>query len=244
MKNSHRGFIASLLIIIATIVIIGGIYFYSTKQATITDYPILSTHAFDNTVSTSTNNFRGVLKGTKSAWTLTFDKGNKEVDLYSLQFTNNSVCVIGPDTGQCSILQSNFYKGNTVSTGGGDTVNISGTKREEAITVEKLVVEENFASYGTIVPGPENNKPTWHFIYQPTIGSLTAQDPNRQSTNVPLIFDENSFCGGNGVYPTKCDFSQFRDKEQVFLSGLQYKGSLMVRLLTIINEATPAVNPK
>lgn len=175
------------------------------------------------------------------------------VNSYSLIFNSNSICIIGPDEGQCTVLQSNFSGGENVDVDGLQgslrkgpdnswslisTTKISGSN----ITVKKLILNDNFVMNGNLAEiTPESGQKMWSLTYQPPVGDFVNQDPNRPTNTIPLKFDEKSFCGDTGQI--NCNSYSLHKNDWVFVRGIKYKGVLIVRMFTIPAKA-PSTLPR
>jgi hypothetical protein len=184
----------------------------------------------------TTGQFEGLLKGSDNSWSLM--SFGKVAVLNPLQFNSNSICVIGPDEGPCSVLQSNFNKGGS-NLGGGDNVSVDGDKQGSTITVKRLTLKDNFVMNGYLVEDSSSGQKAWSLAFQPPVGNSTIQDPNRPTSTIPLKFDEKSGCGDLGE--ERCDTYKLHQNDLIFVRGIKYKGVLIVRLLTV--PATPPISP-
>lgn len=175
------------------------------------------------------------------------------VNLYSLVFNSNSMCVIGPDEGQCTVLQSNFNGGENVDVDGLQGILRKGSDNSwslvssakisgSSITVKKLILNDNFVMNGNLTQDLSGSgQKTWNLIFRPYIGDSVTQNPNRPTNTIPLKFDEKSFCGDTGQI--KCALYALHQNDWVFMRGIKYKGVLIVRMLTIPAKA-PSTLPR
>lgn len=194
--------------------------------------PLLQTPLAEDT---ATEQFNGLLRSTSvNSWSLLMSS-SKAISIHPLQFLRTSVCVIGPDEGPCSILQSNFNKG-IYSPGGGDAVSISGNKGDDTIIVKKLILNENFVMNGHLTQDLSRaGQGNWNLVFQPPIGDSAGQSPSRPTDIIPLKFDVKSGCGDTGNI--HCSSYTLHQNDFAFVRGLRYKGALIVRMLTV--PATP-----
>lgn len=241
---NQKGFANNVLVLIVVALVgVVGYFALVKKSEPITQQPTPTSTQTNTPVSQTptpkdgtTEQFEGSLRASNNSWSLLMSFG-KDVALYPLQFPSNSVCIIGPDEGPCSTLQSNFNKG-IYSPGGGDAVSVSGNKQGNTITVRKLVLNSNFVMNGNI---SESGQKTWNLTYQPPVGDSVNQDPNRPTSIIPLKFDERSFCGD--IEQIKCASYALHQNDWVFVRGIKYKGVLFVRMLTVPAKA-PSTLPR
>ena len=244
--NNQKGFASIVLvIIIVAIVAVGGYFIFSKKspqtvQQTTTTTPT-PTSTVTPTGNTSTNS-------QKPSQLLV-----PTVNLYSLVFNSNSICVIGPDEGQCTVLQSNFSGGENVDVdglqgtlrkGSDNSLSLISTAKSSGsgITVKKLILNDNFVMNGNLAQDiSQSGQKTWNLIFRPYIGDSVNQDPNRPTSTIPLKFDEKSGCGDTGKI--NCDSYTLHQNDWVFVRGIKYKGALIVRMLTIPATA-PSTLPR
>ncbi len=247
--SSQKGF-ANIVLVLIVVALVGvaGYFVFVKKSEPVTQQTTPTPTQTETSASQTstpkvetTGQFEGSLrKGTDNTWSLLMSFG-KEVALYPLKFTSNSICVIGPDEGPCSTLQSNFNKG-IYSPGGGDAVSVSGNKQGSTITVNKLILIGNFVMNGNLVETTSGSgQKMWSLAYQPPVGDSVTQNPNRPTNTIPLKFDEKSFCGDTGEI--KCALYTLHQNDWVFVRGVEYKDVLIVRMLTIPAKA-PSTLPR
>ena len=240
MNINQKGF-ANIVLIIIVIAIIGAVgYFAVVKKSEPITQQTGSTPTQTETSASQTptpkggtvGQFEGLLKGSDNSWSLM--SFGKVAVLNPLQFNSNSTCVIGPDEGPCSILQSNFNKGSS-NLGGGDNVTVDGDKQGSTIVVRKLTLNDNFVMNGNLVQDSSSRQKTWSLVFQPPVGDSAIQNPNRPTSTIPLNFDEKSFCGDTGNI--NCASYALHQNDWVFVRGIKYKGILIVRMLTVPAKA-------
>jgi hypothetical protein len=204
-------------------------------SATSTTVPLPTSAPNDKIIGQFVGSLRN---GPNDSWSLLMSFG-KDVASFSLQFTNNSICIIGPDEGLCTTLQSNFNQGD--SNLGGDNVSVDGDKQGNIIIVRKLILNDNFVMNGRLIAdASESGQKMWSLVYQPPVGDSAVQNPNRPLITIPIKFDGKSFCGN--VTKINCDLYALYQDDWVFVSGIKYKGVLIVRTLTLPDKA-PSVLP-
>jgi hypothetical protein len=238
--NSQKGFANIVLIlVIAAIVAIGGYAVFFKKSPQVVQQTTTPT---PNSTSTVTPGSSTPTNSQQPPQLLV-----PAVNLYPLIFSSNSICVIGPNEGPCTSLQSNFSGGENVDVDGlqgslrknsdnswslVSTTKISGSN----IMVKRLILNDNFVMNGSIVQNlSESGQKTWNLIFRPYIGNSVTQDPNRPTSTITLQFDEKSGCGDDGKI--NCNSYTLHQNDWVFVRGIKYNGVLIVRMLTIPQTA-------
>ncbi len=176
-----------------------------------------------------TQSFEGYLRKINNSWILVISMG-KIIETYKVEFSNSSVCTIGAMVSPCisSVTQANFGVGNTMNNGGGDSVKIEANINGDTISVQKLLLKENFIANGSF---RLNTNKEWIFN-------------NSSFGNFPIKVDSDSQCSVDGGQKyIKCTTDMFIQNQSVFLHALKFRNFLFIRSLTFITKTAPDILP-